>query len=253
MKKLLLLAVMVLAAVNLTGCVNFHSQTDIKSDGSGTAVMNISISEAVEQAIIDMKAIDPNQSGEVDFPMLDELKKADLEKAGKSHGVKVTKFDKAVADGRKNLTIELAFEDLKGLSYVMGKIMGEEDKGDGLGIFDAGDGNFVLRQARYEFPPEPADEAAKEAPESAEPQAVDPAQMQKQMEVMGVLMGAMSELDVSFAITVPGDVVSSNAPATDGRTSTWSINAGNMMTADQNMDPEIVFSGKGLKIKPLTE
>ena len=28
------------------------------------------------------------------------------------------------------------------------------------------------------------------------------------MEVMGKLMGAMSELDVSFKITVPGDIIS---------------------------------------------
>ena len=53
--------------------------------------------------------------------------------------------------------------------------------------------------------------------------------------------------------TVPGDVVSSNAPTVEGRTSIWSIDQSNMMQQDQDMDPEIVFSGKGLKLKPLAE
>ena len=82
---------------------------------------------------------------------------------------------------------------------------------------------------------------------------MDPAQMQKQMEIMGKLMGAMAELDVSFKITVPGEIVSTNAPLTEGKTSVWSINSGNMMTMDQDMEPEIVFSGKGLKLKPIKE
>jgi hypothetical protein len=70
---------------------------------------------------------------------------------------------------------------------------------------------------------------------------------------MGTLMGAISELDISMKVTVPGDIVSTNAPAQEGRTSIWAVNAGNMMTMDQDMAPEIVFSAKGLKIKPQAE
>ena len=73
--------------------------------------------------------------------------------------------------------------------------------------------------------------------------------MQKQMQVMGTLMGAMAELDVSLKITVPGDIIESNAPVQEGRTSIWAINSSNMMTAGQDMEPVITFSGKGLKIK----
>ena len=91
------------------------------------------------------------------------------------------------------------------------------------------------------------DEAADSAGESdAE---MDPAQMGKQMELMGKLMGAMSELDVRMSITVPGDIIATNAPAREGRTSVWTINSSNMMTAGMDMEPEITFSGKGLKIK----
>ncbi|MFT5784555.1 MAG: hypothetical protein ACI9JE_001882, partial [Candidatus Krumholzibacteriia bacterium] len=153
----------------------------------------------------------------------------------------------------------LDFDDLEGLSYVVGRLM-KEDGGsqDGLGIFDAGDGNFVLRPTTYDFPVEAVDTPDVPDVDTADDQAeADPAleaeKMQKQMVIMGKLMGALAELDVSFKITVPGDIVSSNAPETDGRTSIWAVNSSNMMTMDQNMDPEIVFSGKGLDIKPIKE
>ncbi len=254
MKKLLILAVAALAALNLTGCVVFHNHTSINADGSGTAEMTMSITPAVQEAMIEMKALDNSQSQEMDFPLLEDMDRDALDKAAKGHGVKVKKFDKALIDGRETLNIVLEFDDLEGFSYVMGRVMGGGEDGGGMGIFDAGDGNLVLKQAEYDFPPEPEDEAkGEEAAPADDMQNMDPAKMQKQMEVMGKLMAAMSELDVVFKITVPGDIISSNAPVTEGRTSTWSVNASNMMTMDQNMDPEIVFSGKGLKIKPITE
>ena len=66
-------------------------------------------------------------------------------------------------------------------------------------------------------------------------------------------MGDDAELDVSMKITVPGDIVTTNAPAQEGRTSIWTVNGDNMMTAGQDMNPVITFSGKGLDIKPLAE
>jgi hypothetical protein len=254
MKKLLLLAVMALAALNLTGCVVFHSSVDVEGDGSGTAELTMSMSPEIQAALVEYKQMDTGQQEEMDFPLLDDLKQADIEKSAKGHGVKVTRFARTAADGRETVAINLAFDELKGFSYVLGHIMGEsEGKGEGMGIFDAGDGNFVLKQAHYDFPAEPA--AAPKAPSAPKPEdgATDPAQMQRQMEIMGTLMGAMAELDVSFKVTVPGDIVSTNAPASEGRTSIWAINSGNMMSMEQDMDPEIVFVGKGLKIKPLAE
>ncbi len=253
MKKLLLLGVTVLAALNLTGCVIFHSHTDIHADGSGVAELSISMSPAIQEAIAEFQELDSEQSESMDFPLLDDMNKDEIEKAAKGHGVKVTTFEKAVVDGRETLNMVLEFEDLEGLSFVMSRVMGDGDAGgNGMGIFDAGDGNFVLKQAHYDFPAEPAAEEVEEIDPAAEDaQEMTPEQMQKQMEIMGKLMGAMAELDVSFKITVPGDIVSTNAPQTDGRTSIWTVNASNMMTMDQSMDPEIVFSGKGLKIKPL--
>jgi hypothetical protein len=72
--------------------------------------------------------------------------------------------------------------------------------------------------------------------------------MQKSMEIMGKLMASASQLDVAMRITVPGEVVSNNAMRQEGNTLIWEINSSNMMTAGGGMEPEIVFSGKGLKI-----
>ncbi len=255
MKKLLLLTITVLAALTVTGCVNFQSHTDIQSDGSGVAQMSMSMSPSIQEALAEMKAMDSSQADEMDFPLLDDLQKDKIEKAAKGRGVKIKKFEKAMVDGRETVEIVMAFDDLEGLSYVMNRVMGDGASNDGMGIFDAGDGNYVLKQTTYDFPVE--DVVEEEVEEESDPmedmQNMDPEQMQKQMEIMGKLMGAMAELDVSFQITVPGDIISSNAPTTDGRTSVWSINSSNMMTMDQDMEPEIVFSGKGLKLKPMTE
>jgi len=64
----------------------------------------------------------------------------------------------------------------------------------------------------------------------------------------------MAELDVKFTITVPGEVIESNAPTVEGNTSIWAINASNMMSQQgADMEPVITFSSKGLKITPLEE
>ena len=74
------------------------------------------------------------------------------------------------------------------------------------------------------------------------------------MEIYGKLMGAVAELDVRMTITVPGEIIESNAPTVEGNTSIWAINASNMMEQqDQDMEPVITFSSKGLKIKPIKE
>ena len=59
----------------------------------------------------------------------------------------------------------------------------------------------------------------------------------------------MSDLDILMKITVPGDVIESNAPQVDGRTSIWKIDSSNMMEQQGELEPVITFSGKGVKIK----
>jgi hypothetical protein len=259
MKKIVAVSAVLLALFACAGCVTMHSDTVIEKDGSGTAAMEFGMSTSVAEALREMQAMDTSGQSDMELPAFDDIDKAEIEKAVKPFDVKLTGFEKSDADGRQLVKMTFAFKDLKGLSAAMTVAMGGggEDAGEGLGIYEAGDGNLVLRQAQYDFSDleiptreEDADAAAEETEAPAQP---SPEDMQKQMELMGKLMGAMSEMDVRIAITVPGDIVETNAPEQEGRTSIWTINAENMMSQGGDLNPVITFAGKGLKITPLTE
>jgi hypothetical protein len=257
MKKFIVLAIIALSALGLTGCIQVQSHTTIEKDGSGTANLAFSLSPGMAEAIKEMEALGMNEGQDVDVPKLDEINRADLEEAAKGHGVKITKFEKTEGDA-PSLDIALEFEDLKSLSYVMASIMGGEP-GQGMGIYEKSDGNYILKAATYEFPDAPAksakdEEAAKAEKESEAPVMTDEEKAQKQMALYGKMMGAIAELDVKFTVTVPGEVIESNAPTVEGTTSIWAINSGNMMNMqNENMEPVITFSSEGLDIEPLKE
>jgi len=257
MKKLAMLTIAALTALSLTGCIQLYSDTVIEKDGSGTASLTISMSPTGAELVKEMKELEMDKDQNMEMPMFEDINKDDLVKAAKGHGVKIKKFEKANVHGRDQIDILLEFEDLKGLSFVMGSAMGGE-AGDGYGIFEATDGNFILKATHYDFPAEEV--AAIEEPETGtgeeadKPAMTDEEKAQKQMAMMGKLMGAMAELDVKFTITVPGEIIESNAPAMEGNTSIWAVNASNMMSQQgTDMEPVITFSSKGLKIKPLKE
>ncbi|MBE0567063.1 MAG: hypothetical protein IH621_13970 [Krumholzibacteria bacterium] len=253
MKKMLLCLLTAVLAAGLAGCVRMHSVTELKDDGSGTATLELGLSQSVADAIKEMQEIDPNSAGEMQMPDFADLDRKNIDTVAKQYNVKVTEFAKDTADGRMSLRMAFAFQDLKGLSAVMAAALGEDPE-DGMGIYATADGNYVLKQAAYEYPDYPELDEKAEAAAPAEATEPTPEQMQKQMELMGKLMGAMAELDINLRITVPGDIIATNAPVQEGRTSIWTINSANMMTAGSDMDPVITFSGKGLKIKnALTE
>jgi len=259
MKNFVTFITIILAALSFAGCVQMHSDTTIENDGSGTATFTMSLSPGMADAIKEMEELGMNEGQDMDVPEFDKINREDLEKSVKGHGVKITKFEKDTSEGNSKVDLAVEFEDLKGMSYVMGKIMGGTT-GDGMGIFETTDGNFVLKKAFYDFPEEPAEEteeaeAAEETTnEGGTSTLTDEEKAQKQMALMGKMMGSMAELDIKFTITVPGEIIESNAPVVEGNTSIWAINSGNMMSQQNNdMEPVITFSGKGLKIKPLKE
>lgn len=229
----------------LAGCVKMSSDINIDTKGGGTASLSVSVGTEVLAALTEMGKMGGTETGP-DLPDFDAIDRAWVEKRANGHGVTVTKFSKAEAGGRKSLELAVTFADLKGLSWMLHDLSAASGGGDGLGIFTADGGNYVLRSAHYDFPDAPK-KAAKAAP------APSPEQAQRQMELAGKLMGAIAEMDVTMKFTVPGNVVSSNAPKVEGRTSTWTVNANNMMEAQNDMSPRIVFAGKGLSLKPQAE
>ncbi len=250
MKILLKIFVLAALAAMMTGCVQMHMDTEIKKDGSGTMDMTLSLSKVLTDAIEEMGTEDMDDDiGNITAIM--DLDKKDLEKTVKSHDVKVKKFKKSVVDGRETLHVTFQFKSLEGLSYAMSEVMGESE--GGMAIIDIGNGQYALRPYEYHWPAKAEEKEEEVAEEEMNMDDMDPAKMQKQMELMGKLMGAMGELDVSMKITVPGEIIKSNAPDVEGRTSTWSINSSNMMTAGGSMEPDIIFSSKGLKLKAVKE
>ena len=172
-----------------------------------------------------------------------------MEKAAAKYGVKVKRFEKLTDADRDGFEMELAFQRLEDLSHVLGGVMGGGE--EGLGLFSTGDGNFLLTTTKLDLPDEPDDEFEPEAEADAavSPDDMSQEDMQKSMAVMQKMMAHMSDLDILMKITVPGDVIESNAPQVDERTSVWKIDSSNMMEAQGELEPVIKFSGKGVKIK----
>ncbi len=235
-------AILIAGLLAVAGCVQMHSSITINADGSGVCSMTYSMSKDVADALKDMGSMGGQDK---EAPTLDDFDKAKMEKAAAANGVKVKKFDRKTADGRDTLAMELEFKDITGLSRVL-NTGDEEDKV--MKIFKTPEGNYVLKSVPDDNPPA-RDKAEEPESDSEDAKEASPEDVQKSMAVMGKLMQSMSELDVRMEVAVPGDIVSSNAPETDGRTSIWAINSANMMQAqNMEMEPEIVFSGKGVKI-----
>ena len=251
MKNLLKIFVLLAMAALMSGCVQMHMDTEIKKDGSGTMDMTLSLSKVLTDAVEEMGSEGMDDDiGEI-TELLD-IEENELKKAIKDHDVKLKKYKRSEVEGRQTLNVVFEFKDLEGLSYAMSEVMGEGD--GGMAVVDIGNGQYALRPYEYNWPEKAEEEEdIEDADESMSGDDMDPEAMQKQMELMGKLMGAMGELDISMKITVPGDIIESNAPVVEGRTSIWSINSSNMMTAGGDMEPNIIFNSKGLKLKAIKE
>ncbi len=250
MKNLLKMFLLVAVAALMTGCVQMHMDTEIKKDGSGTMEMTMSLSQVLSEVLAEGGAEDDLE----DLGKIMKMSEKEIKEKIKGHDIKLKKFSNKKVDGKETVHMVIEFKDLEGMSYAMSQIQGSGESEGGMAIMDIGDGKYALRSYDYNWPvQEPAEEEVEEEDPMDAMESMDPEKMQKQMELMGKLMGAMGELDFSMKVTVPGDIIESNAPVVEGRTSTWSINASNMMTAGGDMEPDIVFSSKGLKMKALKE
>lgn len=220
-----------------SGCVQLRTDLQLDAAGGGTARIVLSADPQVLSARAELDRLGGDALGPA-LPEYAAITRPYLEKRGAGHGVTVTAFSKGTAAGRQTLDCSLKFGDLKGVSWMLNDVAAALG-GAGLGYSRGDGGNLVLRSRQYGFPAP----ARKPAPTPTGETA------RRQAELATTLIGAIGELDVSLNVTVPGDIVRSNAPRVAGRTSTWTINAGNMMN-QQDVNPEIVFAGAGLGIKP---
>ena len=259
----LLLALAVLVMTLGTGCMQIHIDTDIGPDGSGTATISYQVGREVADALMKLEqagGASGMTGGTDEMPSLDELDREQVDAAARDSGVEVEEFERTDDASGQSLRIVVAFDDVEELSAFLNSTTAEdadEDMREELRIARTDDGNFRLHTVSVPVPESERGDAATDAEPGAgadDPPggAEDMARMQDSMQYVGVLMGAMDQLDVRMTFTVPGEVLSSNAMEVDGRTSIWAINAANMMQAQEGMEmePEIVFASEGLSLEP---
>ena len=240
-----LVALLAVSLLMVGGCMKIHTDTTIEKDGSGTATLHFSMAKEVAEAMEELSDM-PNSQMDDAPPSPTAITKDEVEKAAAKYGVKVKRFEKLTDADRDGFEMELAFKRLEDLSHVLAGVLwgGEE----GLGLFSTSDGNFLLTSAKLDLPDDES-EPETEAGEEVNPEDMSQEDMEKSMAVMQKMMAHMNDLDILMKITVPGDVIESNAPQVDGRTSVWKIDPTNMMEQQGELEPVITFSGKGLKIK----
>ncbi len=232
----------------LVGCLQATMETDLAADGSGTFLMEYAMSPSVAETIKELEALE-DSGAETGMPMLGDVDEDEIRKICKENGVTLTTFETTDT----SMKIAGKFKNIEGLNAVMSEAVESDGSGGGLGLFKTEDGNYLLKMipaAEGDDDDMASDEGEEEeGSEAGEAKEMDPAAMGKAMELMGKLMSSISELEMNMRFTVPGDVIESNAPKVEGRTSIWEINGDNIMAMENAGEPEILFSGEGLKIK----
>ncbi len=241
----LLMAALAALAVAGSGCVHMHMDTVIDADGGGTCTVTYAIGRDVADAVAALNELGAGPTTER-LPSLDGLSREAVARICATHGVTLVDHRYLGDAAGERLALSLSFADVADLSAVLDEL-GDDGGSDIMRIDRNADGSYTLRAA-------PAPPGGAGAPDNSTdrrpPATVDELErMQRSMPHLGVLMAHLDELDVLMTITVPGDVISSNAMEVEGRTSIWNVNAANVGHADAGgMDPVITFSGDGVSI-----
>lgn len=242
-KKMTLMVATLMMATLFTGCIKIKMETKLKKDGSGKGKVELTVIPKITKALEEVKDI-PTMP-ETPIGNMANLDEDTLKEQIKGRDVKIKKFKNEIKDGSRKIKIEMDFKNLEDYSFVLSTIF--DEPGSGLGVFDAGDGNLRLKDAEYKIPaPDPAAE---------EEELVNPNDeaMEVYLELMPLINSTMGEVEVINIITVPGDVIESDATEIDGRTCTWTLDFATIRSDKDALKPNIVFSGKGMKIKPLAD
>lgn len=245
------------ALILCAGCLKMHMDTVMEKDGSGTCTISTGTSREVFEALSKMEAASGGKGFDA-FPMLPrEMSRSHMEAVCRQAGVEL--LDHRIQEDADHVgwTMTVRFDDIGRLSAFQNAMSGSAGDAEieRLGILEAGDGDYVLTVVTVPgMSPDPGDDDDDDdLDDDMLDDLYDMGGIQHAMESVGTLMSRIGELDVRLSITVPGDVIHSNAMEVEGRTSIWTLNAANMMhfeTAD--IQPEIRFSGKGLDLKTAT-
>lgn len=226
----------------LAGCIEVRMETDLNGDGSGHGEIEIAICPAVTAKLAETAHLTDMPRTEVgDIAELDDAR---LQVLAAPAGVTVSGFESRVIEGRRTVSFAMEFGSLEGYSWVLGNVF--DEVGDGLGVFAGQDGNLVFKEAQYDM-----SDLVGKVP--ALPERTDPGDeaMDMFMELRGVINAHVADARVVNVITVPGDVIDTDATAMEERTCTWELDFAAIRADKDALKPMIEFDGAGLSMKPM--
>lgn len=217
----------------LAACIKMDEDLALRNDGSGSVSMTYAMSD---QTIAQMKAMQKmaeemaKSSGgtaqsESDLEF-DEAKLKEKFKDYEQHGVFLEEVGSEERQGWRYMHVKARFEKLAGLT----KTDLYNDRK--LSLVKDSNGNYRLGFGYGE-----ENQGAEEGPDNP--------QMEQMMAAM------MAGFQVATSITVPGEVLETNAHQTEGKTVSWKFDIDEDPKAFSKMNketPYVVFAGEGLTL-----
>ena len=230
----------------LTGCLEIRMETELKKDGSGKGSLELAIVPGVTEIM--NRFADVEDMPDTDLTALANLDRDEVKAMAARADVRIKHFKSRVRDGRRTISMDMEFASLRDYSWVLGNVF--DEVGGGYGVFAGEEGQLILREAEYDFSDLQAGE--KDVPaENPEPVTPSDETLAKYFEMTEVIKNSFQEVKFVNVITVPGDIIESDATRQKGRTCTWTLDFSDIVSDKDNLKPRIVFSSKGLKIEPL--
>lgn len=236
MKRFLLLCGA--AALAACGCFKFEQDMTINDDGSADATIHYAMSEQTIAQLEAMKQGNPNaQQG----PSFDEAKIKEQFEKQKAQGVELKSVKVESKDGWKHVTVAVHSKSV-GAAARAASQQGQDNKEMPFSLLKKGD--------NYELCMGGGDKAGGMG-DAANPE--QKAQQQKMMK------GMMAGMRMSIKLTVPGEVVETNAHEKSGKTVSWLLDIDNDPKFFDKMETlgkqgmVVTFKGAGLnlpEIKP---
>jgi len=229
----LYLSALAAAAIAAAGCVQAEQEFTLKADGSSEVKFHYAMSEqSIAQMEAMQKAAQNNPNAKVSGGMsFDEKSIRETFERQKAAGVELKSLKVESKDGTRHVHAEATCKDLG----AAGKAA-SGDKPSAMSLVKNADGNYVMTLGGGQLGGMGGDKVPEE---------------QK-----AVAKAMMAGFKVVVKVTLPADLVESNATKTDGRTASWVLDIADekFFDAMEKLGKEglrVTFKGAGLDLKEI--
>ena len=208
MLRYLKLGAVVAIVLANTACFEISSSVKVAADGKTDLV----VSTLIQQKLIPILEKMGSSKGELETKFTDQMPKelkADDLAALTAAGGKVNKLTSSRDDAGVHWDVDLTFDQLSGLSKVTSGAL--ESTVPEILVEDLGGGTYKMTFHAAKGPTDPTAAPSEEAPKAKEKKK-SKKQQAAAMDALGELMGTMLDMRVSFAVDVPGEIVSITPP-----------------------------------------